>query len=293
VGNVGERVLVLGASSGIGKSIARQYAKRGARVCIVGRREAHVNQVQAECRDARSLSGFEVAENDIFSVSADFTSIDDMVKVRDLLDQKWQGMDTLIVAAGVSALQPLLAIAGVETEGAKTALSLTTKEGIQRAVDSSSAAMRGNYTGPLIAALTFIPLLLNTSSSPSILLVSSLASVIPAPTRSLYASSKSSSLLLYQSLAIEHPGITFTFVMPSTVEGDFRASAVDSGPVREADPNQHGLKREDVARRCITAVDGQEKTVFMPGATRYGHLLYWIWPRLIERFATKKYNYHP
>ena len=67
-------------------------------------------------------------------------------------------MDTLIVAAGVSALQPLLAIAGVETEGAKTALSLTTREGIQRAVDSSSAAMRGNYTGPLIAAVTFVSL---------------------------------------------------------------------------------------------------------------------------------------
>ena len=87
--------------------------------------------------------------------------------------------------------------------------------------------------------------------------------------------------------------ITFTFVMPSTIEGDFRASAVDSGPVREANPNKYGLKRGDVARRCITAVDAQEKTVFMPGVTRYGHLLYWIWPRLVERFAMKKYNYHP
>jgi len=175
VGKVGERVLVLGASSGIGQSIAKQYAERGARVCIVGRREARVKEVQVECRDARSLSGFDVDENDILSVSADFTSIDDMVRVRDLLDQskqatsslsslqtdtpvEWQRMDTLIVAAGVSALQPLLAIAGVETEGAKTSLSLTTREGIQRAVDSSSAAMRGNYTGPLIAAVTFVSL---------------------------------------------------------------------------------------------------------------------------------------
>ena len=92
MGKVGERVLVLGASSGIGQSIARQYAERGARVCIVGRREALVKEVQAECRDARSLSGFEVAENDILFVSADFTSIDDMVKVRDLLDQSKQAI---------------------------------------------------------------------------------------------------------------------------------------------------------------------------------------------------------
>ena len=90
MGKVGERVLVLGASSGIGQSIAKQYAQRGARVCIVGRREARVKEVQAECRDARSLSGFDVAENDILSVAADFTSIDDMVRVRDLLDQSRQ-----------------------------------------------------------------------------------------------------------------------------------------------------------------------------------------------------------
>lgn len=212
----------------------------------------------------------------------------------------------MIVAAGVSALQPLLEIAG----DSKSTLSQTTKEGIQRIADVSAAAIRGNYTGPLVAAATFvrgpyssrntsshdalqIPLLINSSNSPSILLVSSLASVIPAPTRSLYASSKSASLVLYQSLSIEHPQISFTFVLPSTVEGDFRASAVDSGPVRETDPDKHGLKREDVGRRCIAAIDAGEKVVFMPFTMRYGHLLYWIWPRLIERLAMKKYNFDP
>jgi len=79
--------------------------------------------------------------------------------------------------------------------------------------------------------------------------------------------------------------------MPSTVEGDFRASAVDKGPVREENPNLHGLKRENVASRCIAAVDAQEKTVFMPETMRYGHLLYWLWPSLVERFAMRKYNF--
>lgn len=217
----------------------------------------------------------------------------------------------MIVAAGVSALQPLLAIAGVDAEDSKRTLPLTTKEGVQRIADVSAAAIRGNFTGPLVAAATFvssllyklksysfiidfkIPLLTNSSPSPSILLVSSLASVIPAPTRSLYASSKSASLLLYQALAIEHPRISFTFILPSTVEGDFRASAVDSGPVREANPNKHGLKREDVARRCIAAVDAGENEVFIPFTTRYAHLLYWLWPQLVKRFAMKKYNFDP
>ncbi|KAF8168547.1 hypothetical protein B0H34DRAFT_793129 [Crassisporium funariophilum] len=286
----GERVLILGASSGIGRSIARQYAERGARVCVVGRREALVKEVEAECRKARSIPGLlAVNEEDVIGISADFASAEDMVRVRSILETKWKGLDTLIVAAGVSALQPLMTVAGVEAKSG--VLEHATIEGIQRAADVSAAAIRGNYTGPLVAAVTFVPLLTNTSKSPSIVLVNSLASVIPAPTRTLYASTKAASLVLYQALSIEHPKIAFTFFMPSTVEGDFRASAVDSGPVRELDPNAHGLKREAVAQRCIAAADRAEKAVFMPATMRFAHLLYWVWPSFVERKARQKYNF--
>jgi short-subunit dehydrogenase len=136
-----------------------------------------------------------------------------------------------------------------------------------------------------------IPLLATTSVSPSILLISSVAGVIPAPTRSLYASTKAASLVLYQALSIEHPSINFSFFMPATIEGDFRASAVDKGPVRELAPNKYGLKREDVAKRCVQAVDGYEMNVFMPRYMRLGHLLYWIYPSFIQWQARKKYNF--
>jgi hypothetical protein len=60
----------------------------------------------------------------------------------------------MIVAAGVSALRPLLDLAGVETgaEGSTQA----TAAGIQRTVDIAGAAMNGNYVGPLIAAVTLV-----------------------------------------------------------------------------------------------------------------------------------------
>ncbi|KAF8190074.1 hypothetical protein BJ912DRAFT_353729 [Pholiota molesta] len=286
-----ERVLVVGASSGIGRSIARQYAERGARVCVVGRREALLKEVEAECRAAQASAGFRTASpSDIFGVTADFTNVDDMVKVRNAIEAAWGGLDTHVVAAGVSALQPLMAVAGVEVERG-VALRDASAEGIKHTADVALAAIQGNYVGPLIAAVTFVPMLTNTSKAPSIVLVNSLASIIPAPTRTLYASTKASSLVLYQALSIEHPRIQFTFFMPSTVEGDFRASAVDSGPVREKDPNAHGLKREAVARRCIQAADSGEKAVFMPETMRYAHLLYWIAPSFIERMASRKYNF--
>lgn len=118
-----------------------------------------------------------------------------------------------------------------------------------------------------------------------------MAAVIPAPTRSLYASTKGASLLLYQSLAIEHPEIHFTFILPGTVEGSFRASAVDGGLPREADPQTTGLKLVDVAQRCVRAIDHQEKTVFMTEIYRVGHLMYWLWPSFVEGKARKKYQF--
>ena len=40
--------------------------------------------------------------------------------------------------------------------------------------------------------------------------------------------------------------------------------------MREADPNVGGLKRGDVARKCVESLDWGVKTVFMPGYMRYG-----------------------
>lgn len=90
---------------------------------------------------------------------------------------------------------------------------------------------------------------------------------------------------------MENPSISFSYILPSTVEGSFRASAVDGGTVVEADPNIHGLKREVVAERCVKAVDREEGTVFVPAVMRAAVLLYWIWPSVIQRSARKKYNF--
>ncbi|KAL4069152.1 hypothetical protein V8B97DRAFT_1963722 [Scleroderma yunnanense] len=291
-----ERVLILGATSGVGRVLAQRYAARGAYVCVVGRREDKVNEVVQECTELAAQSGG--PKDKLLGVKADCSNVSDMVRVRETLEKSWSGLDTLIVTAGVSALQPLMTVAGVEMSTPDIVGSQASPEGIQHAVNAATAAVNGNYIGPYIAAVTFIPLLSYTSSSPSILLLSSAAAVIPAPTRSIYASTKSASLILYQSLAIEHPLITFTFVIPATIEGAFRASAVDNPPgssgepvIHEADPNKSGLKREAVVTRCIRAIDNREKNVFMPLYFRAGHIVYWLWPAFVEWRARVKYNF--
>jgi NADPH:quinone reductase-like Zn-dependent oxidoreductase len=83
-----ERVLILGASSGIGRAIAHLYAARGARVCVVGRRKAKVDEVVEECvRCCREREGDSASEaGKVFGLAADFANVDDMVRVRAALE---------------------------------------------------------------------------------------------------------------------------------------------------------------------------------------------------------------
>lgn len=68
-----ERVLVLGATGGIGRAIAQEYASRGAKVCVVGRRQTQLDEV------VRELGG---ADGQIIGVRGDFANVEDMVRVR-------------------------------------------------------------------------------------------------------------------------------------------------------------------------------------------------------------------
>ncbi|KAH7340401.1 hypothetical protein B0J17DRAFT_715622 [Rhizoctonia solani] len=271
-----ERVLIIGASSGVGRATAVAYAKRGARVAITARRSAVLDQVKQDCLKARNESGYTEQKDAILAVTADFSDEGAMESVRTAVKRAWNGIDTMIVAAGVSALQPVM--------------NLVNQGGVSRAVSVAIKAIEGNYMGPLVSVTTMIPLLESSSKKPAIALISSLAAVVPAPTRAIYCSTKSAGLLLFQSLAIEHPRIKFSNIIPATIEGDFRASAVDGGDVREV--LKGALSKEEVAQAIIRAVDTEQRTVWMPHTMRFAPFLYWIWPGFVEKKARTKYNFN-
>jgi NAD(P)-dependent dehydrogenase (short-subunit alcohol dehydrogenase family) len=169
-----ERVLILGASSGIGRVLALKYAKRGAKVCVVARRSAELELVRSECEAvARSQ-----APDAVFSVLADFADAEALITVRNKIEEsefissrlrpgrghflttssprflpEWHGLDTLVVSAGVSALRPVLEIAGVNGVTAETQPSV---DGVQRVANVALAAIKGNYIGPLLSVVTMV-----------------------------------------------------------------------------------------------------------------------------------------
>ena len=165
-----ERVLILGASSGVGRALAHGYAERGAKVCVVARRSAELEVVRSECEAlVAPISSSE--SNRILTHCADITSAEDLVTIRKIINEseflilnlililylttfftEWHGLDTLIVAAGVSALRPVLEIAGVEGPS----VTQPDVKGVQQVEDAAMAAIRGNYLGPLLSVVTMV-----------------------------------------------------------------------------------------------------------------------------------------
>ncbi len=140
-------------------------------MCIVARREDELKKAHAECLDVAGKDG------QVIMAVMDASDAVQMVNLRSRLEKgawtqvcvlvvylnsyrlsclEWGRLDTLLVVAGVSALRPLLEIAGVTRDGKKFNPQDCTLSGLQDGVRIAHAAMQGNYVGPLVAALTFV-----------------------------------------------------------------------------------------------------------------------------------------
>lgn len=103
----GARVLLTGASSGIGAATARMLAARGATVGIVGRREELLSGVLDECRAASSGCRMWVAD------------LGDLERAEALVDEAWDemgGLDVLINNAAVPKRRAVTALTAAEVE---------------------------------------------------------------------------------------------------------------------------------------------------------------------------------
>ena len=93
-----KRVLITGASSGIGRAAAFAFAKEGAELHLVARREEPLNKTAAACRDM----GVEATAHVL-----DVRDRDGIFALADTLEERG-GCDVAIANAGVMQLGPLL-----------------------------------------------------------------------------------------------------------------------------------------------------------------------------------------
>jgi len=90
----GRRVLVVGASSGVGKTFARKAIEQGAEVVVVARRGEALRALTDEGGGGRSIS-------------ADITSPDDCARVGTEVAHMLGSLDVVLISSGVSILKPI------------------------------------------------------------------------------------------------------------------------------------------------------------------------------------------
>src|SRR5262249_13590643 len=102
----GQRVLITGASSGIGRALAHEAAAAGMRGAITARSADKLNEIGAALRSAG---------HDIVAEPTDVTSPDDRRRLLDAVGKQFGGLDVLINNAGqgtqglfVDSTEPLL-----------------------------------------------------------------------------------------------------------------------------------------------------------------------------------------
>lgn len=89
-----KKVIIVGATSGIGKCLAEVYAETDAKIAILGRREERLREI------ASTLS------NKYISKVCDITDTDNLAGILDEVSDSLGGVDLIIISSGVGEFNP-------------------------------------------------------------------------------------------------------------------------------------------------------------------------------------------
>jgi short-subunit dehydrogenase len=184
----GRRVLITGASSGIGAALARELASAGATVGLCARRAGMLDEVLADCRRTSPSSR---------AWTIDLAELDGIPAFVARVEQELGGIDVLINNAG-----------GGEA-GATTEMSWEEIEYLDRL----------NYLSPVRLTLAALPAM-RARGSGQVTVVSSMAARWSTPGEAAYAGPKAAVAGFIEALAAElwGRGITFHLVYPALID---------------------------------------------------------------------------
>jgi len=207
----GKRVLVTGASSGIGAALAEAFASEGAVVGVCARRKAKLEETLKRCKEKSPDSLMWVVD------------LSDPVQVDELAgfaQAELGGVDILVNNAGIPKRRHV------------TKLDPATVESV----------MNINYFSPVRLTLALLPHMLERDSG-LIVNVASVAATLSSPGESAYDASKAAIAVFSEAMAIDlwDTGINVMVVYPglfdtelfSLPDNDPVVTGIDPAPVSE------------------------------------------------------------
>ena len=227
----GQRVLVTGASSGIGAGLAEEFARRGAIVGICARRQERLDEVLERCHRYSPESRRWVSD------LSDPAAVDALAAAA--LDELG-GVDVLVNNAGIPKRRHV------------TRLDTATVESV----------MNINFFSPIRLTLALLPHMLERDSG-RIINVSSVAATLSSPGESAYDASKAAVTAFSESMAVDlwQTGIKVLVVYPGLVDTEL-FSLPDNDPVIAA---VEAVPVSELVDGVFGALDSGAVQVYVPG----------------------------
>lgn len=259
----GRRVLVTGASSGIGEATAREAATRGARVAMVARRRERLEAIRAELPAPDGATSFPC---DLYDESA-------RTELGAQIRERFGVPDVLVLNAGVSQR------ARVE----------------ETSLDAVRKLMELNFFATVHLAQMFLSDFLARRTG-HIVVISSVVGYVSTPKRSAYSASKHALHGFFDALRaeVEGRGVGVHIVCPGYVKTEVgRASLKGDGQPRGAEgPDiERGIPPERAAKAVLKAVARDRREIHVGGPEIWGIYVQRYLPGLMAwmapRFAPK------
>jgi short-subunit dehydrogenase len=234
----GAAALVTGASSGIGRELARQLAARGHDTILVARRRERLDALADELRTAHGRR--------VEVLAADVSERDSRNQLLAELERLGLEIDVLIPCAGFG-------MGGAFLDADPDRLELLVRTNVEAVIAITRAL------APKMAA----------RRSGAILIVSSMAGVAPMPNFGAYAATKAAMTSLAETLHWElgRQAVTVTALCPGGVFTEFAEVAEMRGTEKRT-PRPFMIGPEECAREGIAALERGDRTVMPRRAVR-------------------------
>jgi short-subunit dehydrogenase len=255
----GKRVLLTGASAGIGEALAYEMARRGAHLTLVARRQEALEAVRQACE----------RPDDHRCAVIDLTDYRAAARKVAELSRQVGGFDVVVHNAGISQRS-----FAVET-----------------AIDVDERLMAVDYFAPVAITKALLPEMIQRGHG-QIVTVSSLAGKMATPYRSGYSAAKHAIIGFMDALRAEtwRQGITVTVLLPGFIATglSLRALTGDGSPLNQLDDAQkNGMEPARCARLMVDAIEADRDEAAMGGREKYGLYLKRFFPRLFNRVIRK------
>jgi short-subunit dehydrogenase len=253
----GSRILITGASQGIGKALAELAALRGAKVLAAARSVELLQELQQQVKAKGGI---------LEIVQADVTSAGDRQKMVQAAIDHFGGIDILVNNAGIGA----------------------TGHFMEADPDRLRKIFEVNFFGTTETTRAFLPLL-KQGNRPALVNISSIAGKRGIPSRSEYSASKFAVEGFSEALRPElaKDGIDLIVICPGLTQTNFSKNMIEQKARVQFD-HMRGMTSEEVALATLAAIERGSRQITL---TWQGKLLVFVsrfFPWLADRIAARR-----